>query len=104
MDKPTYLMTVDSSWIHGIVTSHILYSSRVYIEPHPNSGFAVRIYSGTTWTITAPYWFLVLVSATLTTLFALSWIRLPTRFSLRTLLIVTTLVAVVLGLVVWAVR
>jgi hypothetical protein len=33
---------------------------------------------------------------------AVPW--LPARFSLRTLLIVTTLVAVVLGLIVWQVR
>ncbi len=35
---------------------------------------------------------------------ALPWIRHPKRFSLRTLLIATTLVAVVLGAIVYAVR
>ena len=35
---------------------------------------------------------------------ALPWPRWPKRFSLRTLLIATTLVAVVLGLVVWPLR
>jgi hypothetical protein len=45
----------------------------------------------------APYWSLVLVSAAL----AIGpWLRY--RFSLRTLLIATTLAAVVLGLIVWA--
>ena len=44
----------------------------------------------------APDWFFLVV---LTALAALPWVRW--RFSLRTLLIATTLVAVVLGLVVW---
>jgi hypothetical protein len=49
-----------------------------------------------------PYWFLVLVFGGL----AISpWTTRPKlRFSLRTLLIATTLVAVALGLIVWAVR
>ena len=46
--------------------------------------------------MTLPYWFLVLLTATLA---PLPW--LPWKFSLRTLLIATTLVAVVLGLIVW---
>ena len=46
-----------------------------------------------------PYWFLVLISAAFA---AIPWIRW--RFNLRTLLIATTLVAVVLGLIVWQVR
>jgi hypothetical protein len=52
--------------------------------------------------ITAPNWFLAVISAT----FAVApWkLRLLRRFSLRTLLITTTLVALVLGLVVWATR
>ncbi len=49
--------------------------------------------------VRVPCWFAVLMSATLT---AVPWIRW--RFSLRTLLVATTLVAVVLGLAVWAVR
>ena len=46
-----------------------------------------------------PYAWPVLVLLALTAL-----PRVPTRFSLRTLLIATTLVAVALGLIVWAVR
>jgi hypothetical protein len=44
-----------------------------------------------------PHWFVALLFAALA---ALPWIR-PT-FSLRTLLIATTLIAVLLGLVAWA--
>ena len=43
-----------------------------------------------------PFWFLVMLSAAVGTI---PW--LTYRFSLRTLLIATTLVAVVLGLIVW---
>ena len=51
--------------------------------------------------IDIPQWFPVLLFATLATA---PWIRWSKRFSLRTLLIATTLVAVVLGLVVYAAR
>jgi hypothetical protein len=46
-----------------------------------------------------PHWFLILLSMSFS---ALPWIRW--RFNLRTLLIATTLVAVVLGLIVYATR
>jgi hypothetical protein len=46
-----------------------------------------------------PHWFVVLL---FTTLAAAPWLfKICWRFSLRTLLIATTLVAVVLGLIVW---
>jgi hypothetical protein len=46
-----------------------------------------------------PYWFAVLVAA----IFAkIPWAHWSKRFSVRTLLIATTLIAVVLGLVVWS--
>jgi hypothetical protein len=54
---------------------------------HGNGGFTVFI----------PFWFFVLVAFGISTVPWLRW-----RFSLRTLLITTTLVAVVLGLAVWA--
>ena len=46
-----------------------------------------------------PYWLIVVLSATLAAATSLRW-----RYSLRTLLIATTLVAVGLGLIVWAAR
>jgi hypothetical protein len=49
--------------------------------------------------IACPYWALVVASAAIAPMAWLRW-----RFSLRTLLIATTLVAVVLGLIVWTVR
>jgi hypothetical protein len=47
-------------------------------------------------TLCVPYWLLVLLSTLLTSTPWLRW-----RFSLRTLLIATTLIAVVLGVIVW---
>jgi hypothetical protein len=44
---------------------------------------------------TMPYWFLVAITAMPGVLFWLPWSR---RFSLRTLLIATTLVAIALGI------
>jgi hypothetical protein len=48
--------------------------------------------------ICGPHWFPVLLSAAFA---AAPWFRRTWKFSLRTLLIATTLVAVVLGLIVW---
>src|SRR2546423_33436 len=61
-------------------------------------GFGIWQKSGRTIYI-VPHWFPVLLLAT----FAVApWYRrIPHQFSLRTLLIATTLVAVVLGLLVW---
>jgi hypothetical protein len=53
--------------------------------------------AGTSYEVILPYWLIVVLLAVLA---ALPWP--PWRFSLRTLLIATTLFAVVLGLVVWA--
>jgi hypothetical protein len=50
-------------------------------------------------TTLVPYWIPVLLTATLA---ALPWLRW--RFSLKALMIGTTLVAVLMGLIVWAVR
>ena len=61
-------------------------------------GFGIHKARGTD-TIMMPYWFLVLLSAVFA---AAPWIR--HQFSLRTLLIATTLIAVLLGLIVWLVR
>jgi hypothetical protein len=54
------------------------------------------------YSLTAPYWFFVLFSGTAA---VVPWIHeVRWHFSLRTLLIATTLVAVVLGLAVYANR
>src|SRR6476660_3466826 len=51
------------------------------------------------WRLDVPYWFIVLLSMLLP---VTPWLRqFNWRFSTRTLLIATTLVAVVLGLIVW---
>lgn len=51
-----------------------------------------------------PYWFICLAALSLVVTPWLPWQKVRWRFSLRTLLVVTTLIAMVLGLVVWAVR
>jgi hypothetical protein len=48
-----------------------------------------------------PYWFLVALSASF---LVAPWLRWPNRFSLRAMLIATTLLAVVLGLICYAAR
>jgi hypothetical protein len=51
--------------------------------------------------IMAPYWFWCVIPVTIA---AAPWLRWSNRFSLRTLLIATTLVSVILGLIVYANR
>ena len=63
-------------------------------------GFNAKSYA-TGWAILSPMYFLVLLSATLA---AVPWIRWKRRFTLRALLIATTLVAVVLGVAVYVAR
>lgn len=55
-------------------------------------------YDSATWTIYFPYWFGVLISAAVATITSIPWSK---RFSLRTVLIATTLVAVGLGMVIY---
>jgi hypothetical protein len=61
-------------------------------------GFVAFLFGGG-YIIKIPYWFPVSLSATLA---SLPWMRPSVRFSLRTLLIATMLVAVVLGLAAYA--
>ena len=61
------------------------------------SGLGFKLYWGVPSGIVVPLWFLVFFSVSLA---GLPWIRLSKRFSLRTLLIATTLVAIMLGLIV----
>jgi hypothetical protein len=48
--------------------------------------------------VVLPYWFLVLTSGSLAMAFQFPW---PPRFTLRSLFIVTTFLAVVLGMIAW---
>jgi hypothetical protein len=57
------------------------------------------IRTGVAFRLGIAHWVLILLTSTIT---AIPW--LPWRFSLRTLLIATALVAVLLGLIVWSVR
>ena len=63
-------------------------------------GFQVRI--GQQIIVHIPYWFCILSCSSLAIVAARPWLRYS--FNLRTLLIVTTLVAVGLGLIVWAAK
>jgi hypothetical protein len=74
--------------------------SRFDLElPETYAGFRIKRDPSQHLTVLAiPDWFAILVTATVA---AIPWLPWSTRFSLRTLLIATTLVAVVLGLIVW---
>lgn len=68
--------------------------------PKPRWSWAIQTTPSTySFSTIAPYWFAVLVASTL---IIVPWVKL--QFSLRTMLIATTLLAVVLGLVCYTVR
>ena len=75
------------------------------VNPQPELSFyGMKFYAGfllrrgsNNFDLFMPYWFLTLLSLSLA---PLAWLH--RRFSLRTLLIATTLVALALGLIVWA--
>ena len=71
-----------------------------WVQPNRDAIFALDVrYFPTSLVIRTPHWFLAILCAALG---ALPWISY--RFSLRTLLIATALVAVVLGIVGYAIR
>lgn len=76
----------------------------------PKSGFRIIVPRSNSFAVAVPHYFAVLLFAAAAILPSYwRWIKqgtrlIPRRFSLRTLLIFTTLVAVVLGVIVWAVR
>jgi hypothetical protein len=78
-------------YVHFDVTKHLLSGEPLWFGSSPLPGIAERYI--------VPNSLIILLIATLA---GVPWIRQWTwRFSLRTLLIATTLVAVVLGLIVW---
>ncbi len=87
--------TTSDKWWNEMGKNGRPFSSRVwggFLYAHKSSNTGIII----------PYWFLIPVALCLS---AIPWIpQLRFRFSLLTLLIATTLVAVVLGLVVWLAR
>jgi hypothetical protein len=74
-------------------------NSAILLLPHFHSPFVASRNGSTSYELSLPYWLLVLTSAAFG---AIPWIHW--RFSVRTLLIATTLVAVMLGLIVYAAR
>jgi hypothetical protein len=74
--------------------------SRINASASPMGfGMYVDVALINTSTLIAPHWFPVFVAGAFA---VVPWIHWTKRFSLRTLLIATTLIAVVLGLVVWS--
>jgi hypothetical protein len=79
------------------------FKSSTVLEMDPSWKYGVRTLRGpdTAFSVTLPLWALVVSSIAIA---GAPWIRWSKRFSLRTLLIATTLVAMMLGVVVWALR
>ena len=94
---------------HGVVFIYVAFppgpplplETRWYSSslPQPGIGFIEDTATASDTTLHLPYWVLVGLSGVVTGLTSIVQLY---RFSLRTLLIAATLVAVVLGLIVWA--
>ncbi|HEX4414833.1 MAG TPA: hypothetical protein VH107_14460, partial [Lacipirellulaceae bacterium] len=90
-----------TGWSHGNVLM------QDWIDDSPNAqnrSLAALLFPGfnfATADFRIPHWLFVLLSGTL---WAVSWPYWSNRFTIRSLLIATTLVAVVLGLIVWLAR
>jgi len=83
----------------GVVTNrpHVDFKYVKTTPTNQSSRWRLRFVSaGDAWVAYVPYWFPALICGTFA---AVPWVRC--QFSLRTLLIATTLIAVGLGLVVW---
>jgi hypothetical protein len=94
----------------GMITLNTGAGSKPSMETHRDQEVAASLKTVAPLSITfhkynsvyrTQYWFLCLLVVFFA---AIPWIHWTLRFSLRTLLITTTLIAVVLGLIVYAVR
>jgi hypothetical protein len=104
--QSTWEGVLSLSWQHadpGIATQ---YYSRLFnaqardkMGVQSKAGKFDSYFAPSTWYVAVPCWFLVIAFGTLA---GLPWLGL--RFSLRTLLIAMTLVAVGLGLIVWTAK
>jgi hypothetical protein len=89
-----------SEWYHSRIDPNDNQNKAEWAKDINNSksGFSFKSYARAGVSISAPLWFPLLVIAALA---VAPWNPKLWKFSLRTLLIATTLIAVVLGLVVW---
>jgi hypothetical protein len=96
-DKKSIFAT--NSWQ---LTNYMRYRKEFFPFDHDSNrklGFDCYYRGVDYWGVFSPHWFLAFAAAVGV---GLAWKPISTRFSLRTLLVVTTLVAVVLALGVWA--
>jgi hypothetical protein len=89
-----------SDWQWGLVSIARTQKSIENERAAPHLGFAVSHsrFGPSVVALTIPCWFLVLTSGSLAMLCRLRW---PWQFKLRTLFVVTTFLAVVLGMIAW---
>jgi hypothetical protein len=93
--------------IRGKESSWYLFSHKYPVRQHPSGWrrpFYLKLFpdSRANLLFEPSYWFLVLTSGLLAIIFRLRWP--PRRFSLRTLFIAITFLAIVLGMIAWVGR
>ena len=92
-------VSVPPKWHWGVsefpIDESPMIATQRQIRNDATAGFAVLEWQPATYGVLVPYWFLVVLFAA-----PLITVWLPFRFTLRTLLIATALIAIVLGLIV----
>jgi hypothetical protein len=91
-----YLLHATVKWVLGTSRPGV-----VMVSQWKETGIFTFTNNSALTTVSIPHWFLLLASISTG---AVAWYPIRTRFSLRTMLIATTLAAVVLGLFAWSVR
>jgi hypothetical protein len=97
-----FVLPYSGGWKTGSIRVENVGPSDVLKSPVMGTANYVSFYNGASRIGVVPYWAAFLPVAAIAAAISLPWIRkLRYRFSLRTLLIVTTLIALLLGLIVW---
>jgi hypothetical protein len=96
-----FAIPYSGGWRTGSIPVENVGPSKVLKSPVMGTANYVSFYNGASRIGVVPYWAVFLPVATIAAAISLPWIRkLRWQFSLRTLLIATTLIAAVLGLIV----
>jgi hypothetical protein len=105
--RPGRLVLVESdlawqgwSWdvASGRTKHRIESGASAVVTPPKGLGFAASLFTNGFRYLQIPFWFLVLISGTLAMTIQLRW---PWRFTLRSLFVLTTFLAILLGMIAW---
>jgi hypothetical protein len=99
-DWPSHLLFESGNFTVSTIHGCSVWVKDQLLQPHHiPTGFEYAYVGLQSWNLYLPFWFPVAIASI--SLAAPWWRILPMAFSIRTLLIATTLIAILLGLIVW---